>query len=98
MVSDIVVYGMLLGLAVSLWCYVYYIATDSGLNPCHEQRERNRKRRRGRRMWADQQWLAHFSFVERRASDKAVAVKLVDRTGGPVRAVLSSTALALTMT
>jgi len=49
-------------------------------------------------MWADQQWLAHFSFVERRASDKAVAVKLVDRTGGPVQAVLSSTALALTMT
>jgi len=36
-------------------------------------------------MWAGQQWLAHFSFVERRASDKAVAVKLVDRTGGQCR-------------
>ena len=29
MVSDTIVYGMLLGLAVSLRCCVYYIATDS---------------------------------------------------------------------
>jgi hypothetical protein len=45
MVSDLIAYGMLLGLAVSLWCCVYYIATDSGLNPWYEQREPNRKRR-----------------------------------------------------
>ena len=45
MVSDAIVYGMLLGLAVSLWCCVYYITTDSGLNPWCEQRESNRKRR-----------------------------------------------------
>ena len=45
MVSDTIVYGMVLGLAVSLWCCVYYIATDSGLNPWCEQRESNRKRR-----------------------------------------------------
>jgi len=45
MVSATIVFGMLLGLAVSLWCCVYYVATDRGLNPWHEQRERNRKRR-----------------------------------------------------
>jgi hypothetical protein len=45
MVSDTIFYGMLFGLAAGLWCCVYYIATDSALNPWHEQRERSRERR-----------------------------------------------------
>jgi hypothetical protein len=45
MVSNIIVFGMLLALPLSLGCCVYYIANDSDLNPWHEQRERNRKRR-----------------------------------------------------
>ena len=45
MASNVTVCAMLLGLAAGLWCCVYYIATDSGLNPWHERRERNRKRR-----------------------------------------------------
>jgi hypothetical protein len=60
MVSDTIVFGMLLGLAVSLWCCVYYVATDSGLNPWHEHAiasvgtgERSRGDRRGR----GQQWF-----------------------------------------
>ena len=44
MASDVTVCAMLLGLAAGLWGVFYYIATDSGLNPWHEQRERIRQR------------------------------------------------------
>jgi hypothetical protein len=42
MTSNVIVCAMLLGLAAGLWSCLYFIATDSGLNPWHE---RNRKRR-----------------------------------------------------
>ncbi len=45
MTSNVIVCAMLLGLAAGLWSCLYFIATDSGLNPWHEQHERNRKRR-----------------------------------------------------
>jgi hypothetical protein len=45
MASNVIVCAMLVGLAAGLWCCLYFIATDSGLNPWHEQHERNRKRR-----------------------------------------------------
>ena len=45
MTSNIIICAMLSGLAAGLWSCVYYIATESGLNPWHEWRERNRERR-----------------------------------------------------
>jgi len=45
MTSNIIICAMLSGLAAGLWSCVYYIATDSGLNPWHERRERNHERR-----------------------------------------------------
>jgi len=45
MTSNVIVCAMLLGLAAGLWGVFYYIATDSDLNPWHEQCERNRQRR-----------------------------------------------------
>ena len=44
LVSEIVC-GMLLALVAGLWCCVQNFASDSDVNPWHEQRERNRKRR-----------------------------------------------------
>jgi hypothetical protein len=42
MVSNITLCAMLVGLAAGLWCCVYYIVTDSGLNLWQEH---NRNRR-----------------------------------------------------